>query len=113
MNYVYLDKSPVDNRYLLNFNIEKLPIPDLLGSMNVLGARILNISFADYCRLCRDELDADIIGKYSLYPIIGFKKNNATLNFLKLLDKRIEFLLLYYKSNDEDREKIKKEYYEK
>ena len=33
------------------------------GSFNVICARLFNISYANYLRLCRDELDAIIVGK--------------------------------------------------
>ena len=39
------------------------------GSFNVICARLFNISYANYLRLCRDELDAIIVGKDSYYHV--------------------------------------------
>ena len=64
------------------------------GSLNVLGARLMNLNFADYCRMCRDVLRADVSGKEG-YPLIYFNKNEETTQFLRILDKRIKYAINY------------------
>lgn len=99
MTYVYLDESPISHKYILRFNIELMPIQMIQGSLNVLGARLMNLNFADYCRMCRDVLRADVSGKQG-YPLIYFNKNDETIQFLRILDKRIKYAIKY-KENPE------------
>ena len=55
------------------------------GSYNVICARLLGLTYAQYLRMCRDCFGAEIIGKGSMYPVAYFKRSTE-------LDALIEFL---------------------
>lgn len=55
------------------------------GSYNLICARLLGLTYAQYLRMCRDCFGAEIIGKGSMYPIAYFKRSTE-------LDALIEFL---------------------
>jgi hypothetical protein len=55
------------------------------GSYNLIYARLLGLTYAQYLRMCRDCFGAEIIGKGSMYPVAYFKRS-------KELDALIEFL---------------------
>ena len=64
---------------------ENLHLGETTGSYNLICARILGLTYAQYLRMCRDCFGAEIIGKGSMYPIAYFKRS-------KELDALIEFL---------------------
>ena len=47
---------------------DKLPLKYTRGSYAILAARVMNLTYANYCRMCRDLYGAEIIGKNSYYP---------------------------------------------
>ena len=55
------------------------------GSYNLICARLLGLTYAQYLRMCRDCFGAEIIGKGSMYPVAYFKRSTE-------LDALIEFL---------------------
>lgn len=63
------------------------------GSFNVIYARLFNISYANYLRLCRDELGATIIGKNSYYPIALFDSKEKAKKLADLLNARATLVL--------------------
>lgn len=92
--FFYLDESPLrPGRYLIRINFNKLPPMTTLGSYQVLLARIMNLSFAQYLRLCRDEFDGEIVGKDSLYPAVYFKRTPKTVSFVRLLNGRMNVIM--------------------
>lgn len=69
-----------DNKYMVGYNedlynavIEKVPM-EKIGSYNVLPARILGVSYAEYLRYARDKYNGTICGKGHKYPIVKFDK---------------------------------------
>ena len=65
----YLDESPHNPGYfLIRTNVGTIPFTTMVGSLNVLPARLLNLGYADYLRFCRDILGAELKGKNHLYP---------------------------------------------
>lgn len=93
--YFTLEESPYNQgKYMIRVNIHNLPITFTDGSYNVLPARIMNLSYADYLRMCRDLYDADIVGKQSFYPIAYFnKENEKARELVKVLNKRTDIIL--------------------
>ena len=93
--YFYLDESPVyKNKYIIKLNHDKFLFPTgTSGSYNVFIARVLNLSYADYLRYSRDRLGAELIGKQSRYVMAYYDKNQATEAFIKLLNKRMEYIM--------------------
>lgn len=93
--YFYLEESPIyKNKYLIRLNHDKFLFPNgTNGSYNVFISRVLNLSYANYLRYSRDRLGAELIGKYSRYVIAYYDKNSLTSEFIKLLNKRMEYII--------------------
>lgn len=93
--YFYLDESPIyKNKYIIRLNHDKFLFPTgTSGSYNVFIARVLNLSYADYLRYSRDRLGAELIGKQSRYVVAYYDKNQTTEAFVKLLNKRMEYIM--------------------
>lgn len=60
------------------------------GSFNILPARILNLSYPDYLRLCRGQFGADLCGKqgYS-YPLFTKENGDRLIKILNKIAKQI------------------------
>lgn len=101
--------------YVLEINFEELPQMNTTGSYGVLPARLMNISYPQYIRMCRDVLGAEVIGKNKAYPIVYFKKNLNTSAFIRLLNSRMYCVLWEREHPDweEHQEYIKKKKEEK
>ena len=93
--YFYLDESPIyKNKYIIRLNHDKFLFPTgTSGSYNVFIARVLNLSYADYLRYSRDRLGAELVGKQSRYVVAYYDKNQTTEAFVKLLNKRMEYIM--------------------
>lgn len=63
------------------------------GSYNVICARVMGLSYAQYLRMCRDCFGAELVGKGSLYPIAYFKKTNELLALVEHLNARANLIL--------------------
>ena len=64
---------------------ENFHLGETTGSYNLICARLLGLTYAQYLRMCRDCFGAEIIGKGSMYPVAYFKRSIE-------LDALIEFL---------------------
>jgi hypothetical protein len=73
-----------------NFHIDGLPNG---GSCNIICARLMNLTYAQYLRFCRDVLGAEIIGKNTTYPIAYFQRGGVLQQFLRLLNNRANLVL--------------------
>ena len=93
--FFYFDESPIyTNKYILRLNIDNFLFPKgTNGSFNVFPARVLNLSYADYLRYVRDRLDAELVGKGTKYVVPYFDRNETTDAFVKLLNKRMEYIM--------------------
>lgn len=93
--YFYLEESPIyKNKYIIRLNHDKFLFPTgTSGSYNVFIARVLNLSYADYLRYSRDRLGAELVGKQSRYVMAYYDKNQTTEAFVKLLNKRMEYIM--------------------
>lgn len=93
--YFSLDTSPVyTNKYVIRMEIDKDLFPKgTMGSYNVFVARLLNLSYVDYLRYARDRLGAELVGKKTKYVIAYFDRNEKTLEFIKLLNARMEYIV--------------------
>lgn len=107
--YFFFDESPLyKSKYVIRINPSKVLFPNgTRGSYAVLPSRLLNLSYANYLRYARDRLGAELIGKNRRYVIAYYEKNQTTEAFLKLLNKRMEFIMNerefpfdYIKNND-------------
>lgn len=93
--YFYLDESPIYlNKFLIRMNHDEFLFPHgTTGSFNVFVARLLNLSYANYLRYARDRLGAELIGRGARYVIPYFRRNEVTEAFIKLLNRRMEFIM--------------------
>lgn len=93
--YFYLEESPIyKNKSLIKVNIDELPFPNgFSGSMNVLISRVMNLNYPDYLRYARDRLGAELIGKGQKYVIAYFDDSSEVRLFVKILNKRMEYIL--------------------
>lgn len=89
--YFFLDEYPLQNgKYSIRANFENFNLKYTTGSYNLIVARVMGLHYADYLRMARDELGADIIGKGHRYPVALYPKTKEVDQFLKLLNKRAE-----------------------
>lgn len=63
------------------------------GSFNVICARLMNLSYAQWLRFCRDCCGAQIIGKNSKYPIPYFTHGDRVQALCRLLNTRANLIL--------------------
>jgi hypothetical protein len=64
---------------------ENFRLDSTAGSFNVICARLVGLTYAQYLRMCRDCFGAEIIGKGSTYPVAYFKRSaelDALIDFL-------------------------------
>ena len=95
------------DKFCLCPQFDHLPLKYTTGSFTVLPARLLGLSFADYLRMCRDIMGAEVIGKGTKYPVVYFTKNATTRQFIKLLNGRAAVALFEREHRSEElKEKI-------
>lgn len=63
------------------------------GSFNIICARLLGLSYAQYLRFCRDMCGAELYGKNELYPIPVFKMDNRLTQLVTVLNKLANLVL--------------------
>jgi hypothetical protein len=83
----YPDKyiiRPIHNNFHLDYTE---------GSFNIICARLMGLSYADYLRMCRDCFDAEIIGKGSMYPVAYFKFSKQLNDLIDGLNARANLVL--------------------
>lgn len=74
MGYFSYEESPImKGYYVLRLDYEKFGCKGTSGSYQVMSARLLNVSYANYLRLCRDEFGAELYRRNCLYvtPYFG------------------------------------------
>lgn len=95
-NYFKLEEAMSSpHKFIIQPNhdlIDKFFKPPFQGSFGLLPARLVNLSYAQYCRFCRDILGAELIGKNCSYLHIYFQKTQEVQMFIRLLNKRMEYL---------------------
>ena len=94
IEYFYLDESPYQpGKYTIRIDFDKMPAMTTMGSYNILFARLMNLSYAQYLRFCRDALGATIIGKRCMYPVPYFSKNGYSVGLVRLLNSRMNLVI--------------------
>ena len=99
IKYFFADESPLTMKKTICINFDLLPSMQTSGSYALLPARVLGISYADYCRMCRDCFGGEIIGKGQKYPKCYFQHDEKLTLLLRLLNKRMEFILKVREGN--------------
>lgn len=93
MVYFIAEESPYTNKYIIRPNFPVLPLTSTKGSFNILAARVMNLSYASYLRMCRDLYGAEIIGKNHRYCVAYFNDYKDTQPLLNELNKRVQILM--------------------
>ena len=72
---------------------ENFHLTSAQGSFNIICARLMNLSYAQYLRFCRDICGAEIVGKNQLYPVAYFPRGNRVQALCRLLNSRANLVL--------------------
>lgn len=89
MKYFMRDESASHpGKWVIRPIHENFHLGETTGSYNLICARLLSISYANYLRLCRDEFGAEIIGKNSNYPVAYFNRSKELDALIDLLNAR-------------------------
>ena len=90
----YRDESASQpGKYMIRADLEKFHLNFTEGSYNVIGARLMGLTYAQYLRMCRDIYGAEIIGKGSLYPYPVFKLSKGLEDLIEQLNARANLVL--------------------
>ena len=80
-------------KYMIRADLEKFHLNYTEGSYNIIGARLMGITYAQYLRMCRDIYGAEIVGKESLYPYPVFKLSQGLVDLIEELNARANLVL--------------------
>ena len=90
----YRDECPNQpGRYMIRADLDKFHLEYTEGSFNIIGARLMGLTYAQYLRMCRDEFGAEIIGKGDLYPVAYFKLSRGLNDLIDQLNARANLVL--------------------
>ena len=93
-NYFKVEESPYNpGKYIIRLVHENLPLGIVRGSCNVLAARVCDLDWIDYLRMCRDVYGAEIIGKNELYPVAYFSNPKKANELVLQLNQRVSTIL--------------------
>ena len=102
----YFEESPtMPNYYIIKIHHDRSKLRSTTGSYNLIMARLLNISYANFLRMCRDSFKATIIGKNTYYPMAYFDSRIAAGAVCDLLNAKASFVLWNIEHPDYDRHK--------
>lgn len=87
--YFSVIESADADKYVVLPNENNLPSLYTRGSRLVFGARVLNTSYADYCRICRDVFGAKLVGKNNKYVVPYFYDKVAANKFSNFMSDRM------------------------
>lgn len=94
VEYFKLEESPYrPGKYTISIDFDKLPPMNTSGSYNILFARLMGLSYAQYLRFCRDIVGAELTGKGHVYPVAYFSKTMNTVAFVRLLNSRMNLIM--------------------
>lgn len=97
--YFSVVESADANKYMVLPNEDNLPSLYTSGSRQVFGARVMNTTYADYCRICRDVFGAKLVGKNSKYVIPYFYDQVSANKFSKFMSDRMDSILRVLEDN--------------
>lgn len=90
----YRDESATQpGKYLIRADQDVFHLDSTEGSFNIICARLMSITYAQYLRMCRDCFGAEIIGKGDQYPIAYFKLSQELQDLLDNLNARANLVL--------------------
>lgn len=80
-------------KYIIRVDLDKFHLDYTEGSYNVICARLMGLTYAQYLRMCRDCFGAEIIGKGSVYPVAYFKLSEKLKDLIEGLNARANLVL--------------------
>lgn len=90
----YRDECPNQHgKYMIRADLDKFYLEHTEGSFNIIGARLMGLTYAQYLRMCRDCFGAEIIGKGSMYPVAYFKFSEKLKDLIESLNARANLVL--------------------
>lgn len=90
----YRDESAsYPGKYIIRADLDKFHLDYTEGSYNVIGARLMGLTYAQYLRMCRDCFGAEIIGKGAKYPVAYFKFSKELMDLIDQLNARANLVL--------------------
>lgn len=90
----YRDESASHpGKYMIRADLDKFHLGYTEGSYNIIGARLMGLTYANYLRMCRDIYGAEIVGKGSNYPYPIFKFSKELVDLVDQLNARANLVL--------------------
>lgn len=90
----YRDESASHpGKYMIRADLDSFHLDFTEGSYNIIGARLMGLTYAQYLRMCRDIYGAEIIGKGEKYPFPIFKFSQGLNDLIDQLNARANFIL--------------------
>lgn len=80
-------------KYIIRIDLDKFHLNYTEGSYNIICARLMGLTYAQYLRMCRDCFGAEIIGKGSMYPVAYFKFSEKLKGLIDDLNARANLVL--------------------
>lgn len=107
----YKDESAsYPGKYMIRANLEAFHLGYTRSSYNVIQARLMGLTYAQYLRMCRDCFGAEIVGKGGSYPVPYFKLSQGLHDLIEQLNARANLVLWEREHPDfEEHEAIVKE----
>ena len=87
------ESASYPGKYLIKPVYDNFHLTSTEGSYNVICARVMGLSYAQYLRMCRDCFGAEIIGKGHLYPVAYFKFSQGLMDLIDNLNARANLIL--------------------
>lgn len=87
------ESSTYPGKCSIGINHDKFHLDRTEGSFNLICARLMNLSYAQWLRFCRDVCGATIVGKHNLYPVPYFPHGNRLSALVRLLNSRATLVL--------------------
>lgn len=81
------------DKYIIRVDLDKFHLNYTEGSYNIICARLMGLTYAQYLRMCRDCFGAEIIGRGSMYPVAYFKFSEKLTDLIESLNARANLVL--------------------
>lgn len=94
MKAFYVDETPTVGRYRIGLDMETYEYirTQIVGSYNILAARVFGLPYPDYLRMVRDNYEATLNGKEG-YMTYTFKNKLMAEKLIKELNKRWDIII--------------------
>ena len=87
------ESASYPGKYIIRIDLDKFHLDYTEGSYNIICARLMGLTYAQYLRMCRDCFGAEIIGKGSVYPVAYFKLSEKLKDLIDGLNARANLVL--------------------